>query len=218
MKKSPDLTEKILHYIPEHARILDIGCGDGEFLLSLSGKGFEMMGVDPFIEKKKADALVSDILFLKGRAEALPVEDSWADVVLMQCVFSLCQATAALSEIKRVLKPEGLLIITDLMSGTETLEDAGDGFCGDSSYGLPSDGPRLGRILTREDMEKHFTESFELVAFIDEKKALLQMLIEAIFNDDCICVSADEQKKLKECKAGYGLWVWKLESRKDGNL
>ncbi|MCQ2501596.1 MAG: hypothetical protein MJ117_09665, partial [Lachnospiraceae bacterium] len=63
--------------------------------------------------------------------------------------------------------------------------------------------------LTREDMEKLFTPDFSLVAFSDEKSALVQMLIEAIFNDDTLCISCSEQAALKKLKAGYGFWVWK---------
>lgn len=190
MKKSPDLTDKILSYIPDGACILDVGCGDAEFLQTLSGKRYTLLGVDPMIEESASN----DILLKKGSAEAIPVPDDHADIILMQCVFSLCNSEAAIRELKRVLKDSGLLIITDLISGTESVD-------------LHSEG--LGKILTQEDMENEFSTAFELVAFSDEKKALVQMLIEAIFSDEQLCISCREQAKLKELKAGYGLWIWK---------
>ncbi len=186
----------------------------------------------------------AELTFLTGTAETLPVQDHWADVVLMQCVFSLCEPETAVRELKRVLKPGGMLIITDLLSGTETILDAGDSACAEenadasscpgnradntsaftgtktddadsgtlsqSSLSTPAYIPRVRRIMNRQDMERWFADSFALISFSDEKKALLQMIVEAIFSEDETCLSCSEQIRLKQYKAGYGMWVWKL--------
>ncbi|MDO4490553.1 MAG: class I SAM-dependent methyltransferase [Lachnospiraceae bacterium] len=187
------MSQKILTHIPSGACILDIGCGDGDLLCSLKGMGYTMIGVDPGIPEDTAPAS-DDLTFLRGTGERLPVTDHWADCVLMQCVFSLCDPRETLLEIRRVLKPGGLLIITDLLSGTVTFQA---GLCSPLT------------IHTREDFEGWFTEGFELLEFSDERKALIQMIIEVIFNDEELCISQEEQELLKKCKAGYGLWVWR---------
>jgi len=51
-----------------------------------------------------------------GSAEALPYQDESFDAVLMQRSFSLCEAKETVSGIKRVLKPGGKIIVTDLYS------------------------------------------------------------------------------------------------------
>lgn len=195
MKRSPDLDQKIIEYLPPHGLILDVGCGDSAFLKGLSGKGYELVGVDPCVDES-VDLLTPDLQLLKGVGELLPLADSLADVIVMQCVFSLCQPEQTLAELHRVLKPGGLLIVTDLTSGTETVKIP-------FGYG---NGIRM--LYTKEDLEKLFQKHFSLKFWSDEKRALLEMLIQAIFDDAELCISQDERAFLKEHKAGYGFWVW----------
>jgi ubiquinone/menaquinone biosynthesis C-methylase UbiE len=52
----------------------------------------------------------------KGYAEALPVSDNWADVVISNGVLNLMpDKAAALGEMRRVLKPGGRLQIGDIL-------------------------------------------------------------------------------------------------------
>ena len=56
--------------------------------------------------------------FVKGFAEELPVADGWADVVISNGVINLCpDKRAVFDEIRRVLKPGGVLQFADIANG-----------------------------------------------------------------------------------------------------
>ncbi len=51
-------------------------------------------------------------------AERLPVDDGWADVVISNGVINLCADKAAVfAEIRRVLRPGGVLQFADIATG-----------------------------------------------------------------------------------------------------
>ena len=56
--------------------------------------------------------------FREGLAEAMPVEDGWADVVISNGVINLCaDKRAVFAEIHRVLRPGGWLQFADIANG-----------------------------------------------------------------------------------------------------
>jgi ubiquinone/menaquinone biosynthesis C-methylase UbiE len=59
---------------------------------------------------------VNNVEFREGLAEALPVPDGWADVVISNGVLNLVpDKSAALREMARVLEPNGRLQIGDIL-------------------------------------------------------------------------------------------------------
>jgi ubiquinone/menaquinone biosynthesis C-methylase UbiE len=71
------------------------------------------------------EAGLTNVEFREGYAEALPVPDGWADVVISNGVLNLMpDKAAALSEIARVLKPTGRLQIGDILVQKAVPEDA----------------------------------------------------------------------------------------------
>ena len=66
-----------------------------------------------------ADALGLDhVEFREGLAEALPVEDGWADAVISNGVINLCpDKRQVFAEIRRVLRPGGRLQFADIANG-----------------------------------------------------------------------------------------------------
>jgi ubiquinone/menaquinone biosynthesis C-methylase UbiE len=59
---------------------------------------------------------LSNVEFRQGYAEALPVDDGWADVVISNGVLNLMpDKAAALEEMSRVLRPTGRLQIGDIL-------------------------------------------------------------------------------------------------------
>jgi arsenite methyltransferase len=115
-------------------RVVDIGSGAGfdSFLAAQQvGPGGKVIGVDmtpEMLDKSRATAMdlrVDHIEFRAGLAEALPVDDGWADVVLSNGVINLCaDKRAVLSEIRRVLKPGGWLQFADIANGRPVPEGA----------------------------------------------------------------------------------------------
>ena len=107
-------------------RVVDVGCGAGIDSLVAAKKvspDGRVIGVDmtpSMLEKARRGAegaeLMSVVEFREGYAEALPVEDGWADVVISNGVLNLMpDKDAALAEMSRVLKPRGRLQIGDIL-------------------------------------------------------------------------------------------------------
>ena len=106
-------------------RVVDVGCGAGiDSMIAAKKVGPEgwVIGVDmtpAMLEKARyaaKEARLSNVEFREGYAEALPVDDGGADVVISNGVLNLMpDKSAALEEMFRVLKPEGRLQIGDIL-------------------------------------------------------------------------------------------------------
>ena len=106
-------------------RVVDVGCGagiDSLIAAKMVGPNGRVIGVDmtpAMLEKARqsaAEAQLTNVEFLEGYAESLPVPDGLADVVISNGVLNLMpDKAAALSEMARVLKPGGRLQIGDIM-------------------------------------------------------------------------------------------------------
>ncbi|GAB2693412.1 arsenite methyltransferase [Nocardia thraciensis] len=110
----------------EGERVLDLGSGGGiDVILSArrvgaSGKAF---GVDMTEEmlalagRNAAAAGVSNVEFLKGTIEAIPLPANTIDVVISNCVINLSvDKPAVFAEMARVLAPGGRIGIADVVS------------------------------------------------------------------------------------------------------
>lgn len=118
-------------------RVVDVGSGGGldSFVASsYVGRTGHVVGVDmtpEMLEKSRTTAALLDlenVEFRHGLAEALPVEDGWADVVISNGVINLCpDKRATFAEIHRALRPGGALQFADIANGrpvpTEALRD-----------------------------------------------------------------------------------------------
>lgn len=115
--------ERALHGVlePEPGwRVLDVGCGDGRFLLSLARRGLRVVGVDasaPMLraaaEHARAEAL--PLRLVRAEAGALPFADRAFDAVAAVTVLCFTADSAtALREMARLLKRGGRLVIGEL--------------------------------------------------------------------------------------------------------
>ena len=108
-------------------RVIDVGSGAGfDSFVAAQQVGAEgrIVGVDmtsEMLEKSRATAAqlgYAHVEFRDGLAEALPVGDGWADVVISNGVINLCaDKRAVFAEIHRVLRPGGVLQFADIANG-----------------------------------------------------------------------------------------------------
>lgn len=90
-------------------RLLDIGCGNGRFLVTMHALGWEVMGVEPDpISRSIAESLTGAPV-LPSLAEA-QFPANFFDVITMNHVFEhVSEPAVVLKECRRILKPGGLL-------------------------------------------------------------------------------------------------------------
>ncbi|NLE75079.1 MAG: methyltransferase domain-containing protein [Actinobacteria bacterium] len=98
-------------------RVLDLGCGTGSTAAYLvRAWGAEVVGLDCSVSRlAEAQARREDVTWVEGQAERIPYADGFFDVVFAECVIStLGDPERALGEIGRVLRPRGIVAITDV--------------------------------------------------------------------------------------------------------
>jgi arsenite methyltransferase len=108
-------------------KVVDVGSGGGfdSFVAAAQvGPGGQVIGIDMTAEmlaksRQTARTLgLGHVQFRDGLAEALPVEDAWADVVISNGVINLCaDKQTVFAEIFRVLRPGGRLQFADIANG-----------------------------------------------------------------------------------------------------
>lgn len=177
------------------ARILDLGCGKGESLALLREEYACLpTGLEPNAAyRAAAQAANPGIKILDGLAESLPFPDQSFQVVLAECVLSLSEPVeAALSEIKRVLLPGGILLLSDVYARKQAVY----GGCG-----------MLRKLYTLPQLEALLQQAgFGIRRQENANAALLQMLGQMILEHGpeatYACLGLDACA-LKQASPGY---------------
>jgi len=115
-------------------RVVDVGSGAGfdSFIAAAQvGTTGQVVGIDMTCEmvskaRQTAQALgLTHVEFREGLAEALPIEDGWADVVISNGAINLStDKQQVLAEIRRVLRPGGVLQFADTANGRPVTPEA----------------------------------------------------------------------------------------------
>ena len=112
-------------------RILDVGCGSGNFLAALHSKGWEVYATE-FSDAAVAMARNRGITVHQGSVEDARYSDDFFDAISMWHVLEHVPAPReTLDELRRILKPDGLLVVEVPDSASLTFR-----LCGDSWMGL----------------------------------------------------------------------------------
>jgi ubiquinone/menaquinone biosynthesis C-methylase UbiE len=145
-------------------RVLDLGSGGGiDVLLSAkrvgpTGKAYGLDMTDEMLElaqRNKAKAGATNVEFLKGTIEAIPLPSASVDVIISNCVVNLsADKDQVLREAFRVLRPGGRLAVSDIVVRRELPESV------QKSMNLWT-GCVAGALLEREYVAKLRAAGFE---------------------------------------------------------
>jgi SAM-dependent methyltransferase len=105
----------LLEQVPAGATVLDLGCGAGEFSAELAAAGTTPVAVDVAAEAlRRARERVPGLdARLWADGEPLPLEDNSVDVVWAgEVIEHVADVAPWLSEVRRVLRPRGTLLLT----------------------------------------------------------------------------------------------------------
>lgn len=113
-------------YVKQDSYILDVGCGYGRTLNELYHSGYQnLIGIDfssGMIERGKEQFPYLD-LRVKKEADKIALPDASVDAVILfavlTCIRTNEEQEQLLSEIKRVLKPNGILYVNDFLLNTD---------------------------------------------------------------------------------------------------
>lgn len=98
-------------------RILDVGCGTGNYSIKLAKKDFEVVGVDISTEMlkiamEKSKNMCLPVKFIRCDARQLPFPENYFDAALSVATFEfVSEPLAVLGEMFRVIKKDGKIVI-----------------------------------------------------------------------------------------------------------
>jgi SAM-dependent methyltransferase len=162
--------------------VLDLGCGAGlDLLLAVErvGEKGKVIGLDinddMIALAKKRTSAFNNVEVRKGEIESMPVESHSIDWVISNCVINLSPSKQQVfQEISRVLKPNGRILISDIVADklpwwvrrSGVLNAAcGGGVISERKYleGLKSAGLEECRVVSR-----HYYEPNQLASIVSE--------------------------------------------------
>ena len=151
---------QFLFSLKNGAKVLDAGCGSGEFSEYIKGLGFEIVGIDisqTAIEKAK-NRLPESSFYIGSLEEPLPFKTEEFDAIWATDVLEhLFDIHTCLCEFNRILKPQGYLILT-----------------------VPYHGLVKNLAITLFGFKKHFNPELSHIRFFT-RKSLLECLNQAGF-------------------------------------
>ena len=115
------VVRKLQRHLRSDAKILDVGCGTGDLSIELFEKtGAQVTGIDfcrPMLELASAKA--PHVRFIEGDALRLPFADATFDCVTIGFALrNLASVEQGLAELRRVLKPGGMLAVLEFSQPT----------------------------------------------------------------------------------------------------
>lgn len=101
---------KLISQTVKNGKILDIGCGTGTMLKHCKNKGWDVTGIEPDSNARQ-EAIESGLPNIYSSLENLNDKDQFDVITLWHVLEHLPDLNDTMSRIKKLLKPEGHLII-----------------------------------------------------------------------------------------------------------
>lgn len=132
------------------ARVLDVGCGDGQISRALAERGADVLGIDPTqLHINVARERAGGPRYELGGATDLPVPDGSMDAVVACLVFEhIDEVDAAIAEVARVLRPGGQF---SFFLNHPLLQTPGSGWIDDHMVDPPEQYWRIGPYLVETE-------------------------------------------------------------------
>lgn len=116
---------EFIKYVSKDAKILEYGCGYGRILNELLLNGFNnVTGIDTsekMIERSQIQYPNLNVKLIKS--DEIPFEDNTFDVVtllqVLVCAYDDIEQKYIINQIKKVLKPNGIIYISDFLLNTD---------------------------------------------------------------------------------------------------
>lgn len=99
---------RVAELIADQQVVLDVGCGEGTLARYLAGQGHQVVGIDPDSSVLPDDS--ENTHFMIGDATGLPFADDSFGAVVSVMVLHQTKLELALVEMRRVLRPGGVLV------------------------------------------------------------------------------------------------------------
>ncbi len=105
--------------------VLDVGCGNGQYLRAAASAGAAVIGTDLSVGMLEAAAATTPgAALFRANAERLPVADDSVDVALaLWMLYHVADKPAAVGELRRVTRPDGYVVATTNTGRRSFLDD-----------------------------------------------------------------------------------------------
>jgi 2-polyprenyl-3-methyl-5-hydroxy-6-metoxy-1,4-benzoquinol methylase len=113
MKEARWRLDQVERQAPRRGRLLDVGCSAGSFLLAARERGWDVTGLDVSSGAIEYAASVEGLAAVVGTLEEAAFPDGSFDVItVFECIEHMPHPARALQAASRLLKHDGLLVIT----------------------------------------------------------------------------------------------------------
>lgn len=186
-----------LIHLPPGAHILDVACGTGATLDYLERQlNYHAVGLDSSGGMLSlAQRSTRGLAIIRADGVSIPLTARSQDAVMLECAFHLAgDSSSVMKEIRRVLKPQGMLIISDIY-----LREVKDS----SILDVLSHSQCLSNLLTFQEIQSYMIEAgFEIFSWQDQAPVFKEWMMGKVF--ELGSLQKFYRRLLGEKACGYG--------------
>nr|WP_282177493.1 malonyl-ACP O-methyltransferase BioC [Vibrio nereis] len=161
--------------------VLDLGCGTGYFSQQLLQRGANVICLDlsyDMLDAARQRCGDCNVEYQQGDAECLPLDDNSVDIVFSSLTLQWCEdLSVPLKEMRRVLKPDGLMCFSTLLDGS--LHELKQAWIKVDSYQHVNDFISLNQVkiaLAQSECAKHSLDLPTITVWYDTAFSLMRDL------------------------------------------